>query len=184
MVSLRQKISETYAQWTAFSGTRSGCPLKSRHDIYPLIQLPNYNAILEGNDTVTKVEFDDWHRSNSILIKTKQPLLSIGWTTKLINLYLKTMVYIGQFGRPGLVQYIHPPIDNGLWDGIAAKYGTESVIIEKTHLKTKIKEVSTYDEYRKIIDGIELIAERLVCLPIEVEQLWSGTNFKKKKQRQ
>jgi hypothetical protein len=44
--------------------------------------------------------------------------LPIGWAVKLINVYLKTLVYLAREGRSGLIESIHPPIDNELWKGI------------------------------------------------------------------
>jgi len=174
----RFEICNTFGRWIAFSGTRSGCPLKSRSDIYPLINDVNFDLILKGNEPISKQEFNDWHSMYSELIKQKEPRLPIGWTTKLINLYLKSMVYVGLFGRPNLVQFIHPPIDKGLWDGIAERFGNDDEIISKTHSKTKIKNIVEYDDYRLIIDGIELIANKENWLLIEVEQLWKGTEYK------
>jgi mitochondrial fission protein ELM1 len=173
----RFNIADTFSRWIAFSGTRSGCPLKSRKEVYPLINLPNYDVILKGDQPISKQEFNYWHRKSSELIKQKEPRLPIGWTTKLINLYLKSMVYVGQFGRPNLVQFIHPPIDKGLWDGIMERYSDDDEIISKTHSKTKIKDIENYEDYRLIIDGIELITNKENWLLLEVEQLWKGTEF-------
>ncbi len=174
----RFNIADTFSRWIAFSGTRSGCPLKSRKDIYPLLDDVAFDVILNGDQPISKQEFNDWHSKYSELIKQKEPRLPIGWATKLINLYLKSMVYVGLFGRPNLIQFIHPPIDKGLWDGIAERFGNEDEIISKTHSKTKIKNIVEYDDYRLIIDGIELISNKENWLLIEVEQLWKGTEYK------
>lgn len=177
----RFKIIEKFAQWIAFSGTRSGCPLKSRSDVYPLINLPDYDKIFQGSKVIIKEEFNQWHEFSSMLITKKRPEMPIGWTTKLINLYLKEMVYVAQFGRPNLINCIHPPIDNGLWDGIKERYKYDKEIIAKTHSKNIIKDIVNYQDYRIIIDGIELIAKRENWPLIEVELLWKGTEFKNSK---
>jgi hypothetical protein len=174
---LRFEICNTFSRWIAFSGTRSGCPLKSRKNIYPLIDAVVFDEILKSDQPISKQEFNDWHRQYSELITQIEPRLPIGWATKLINLYLKSMVYVGLFGRPELVKHIHPPIDGGLWDGIKEKYGDKEEIVEKTHSKTKIKDIVVYDDYRLIIDGIELISNKENWLLIEVEKLWKGTEF-------
>jgi len=174
---IRYKILHTYSLWTALSGTRSGSPLKSREDIYNLLKLPDYPKILLGSIPITKEEFNLWHKENSNLLHKSRNEMPIGWTTKLINLYLKTMVYVGQMGRPELIKHIHPPIDNGLWDGIKEKYKNDTSIIEKTHSKSKIKDIQKYTDYTEIIAGIELIAEKENIFLIEVEHLWKGTEY-------
>lgn len=183
---IRAEIIETFAQWIAFSGTRSGCPLKSRDDIYPLIKTPDYSEILRGDQPITKEEFNVWHEKSSQeicerssrVIDGEESKLPTGWATKLINLYLKELVYVGQYGRPDLIRFIHPPIDNGLWDGIKKKFGNNESITNKTHSKTKIKDIVNYQDYQTIISGIEMISQKENCLLIEVEQFWEGTKHK------
>lgn len=104
-----------------------------------------------------------------------EPRFPVGWAAKLINIYLKTMVYLAGEGRADLVQCIHPPIDNGLWKGIRIAYKHRPDIISKTHIVNRIKEINTYDKYRTIIQGCRLIAEDRGYYLIEVEELWQGT---------
>ncbi|MFQ5933919.1 MAG: hypothetical protein ACE5KI_04690 [Dehalococcoidia bacterium] len=99
----------------------------------------------------------------------------MGWAAKLINVYLKTRVYIGGEGCSGLVECIHPPIDRGLWRGIEGEFGGDGEILEKTHTVSAIKQIVSYDIYQTIIDGCRLAAGKLGCRLIEVEQLWEGT---------
>ncbi len=170
----REKIVRDFAEWAAFSSTRSGCPIKSREAVYPLIRKPNYGEIFDG-DLITQEEFGRWHEINTMAICQADSRLPIGWAVKLINIYLKTRVYIARDGRDGLIKCIHPPIDNGLWNGIMGEYGNEPVIINKTHCVLKIKDIITYDIYEIIIEGCRLIAEMRRCHLIEVEELWQGT---------
>jgi len=172
----RETIINTFAEWTAFSATRSGCPIKSRRDIYPLIRVPNYNLIFAG-ERITQEEFDNWHQDNTLRIHATDNRLPIGWSVKLINIYLKTRVYLAGEGRLDLITCIHPPIDNGLWAGIKNEYRNNPEIIEKTHIVSRIKAITTYDIYRKIIAGCRLIAQQRGCLLIEVEELWQGTEI-------
>lgn len=173
----RSNILKTFAEWTSFSSTRSGSPLKSRADVYPLIRLPDYNTIFDG-PVISEKEFGIWHRKNSELI-SHNSCLPIGWSTKLINVYLKTLVYLAQEGRENLINLIHPPIDTGLWDGIkkyCEKHELDHVLTQ-THLVTRIKNIQYYDTYQTIICGCKQLAEHLNCSLIEVEQLWQGTSF-------
>jgi hypothetical protein len=170
----REKIIRDFAEWAAFSSTRSGCPIKARDDVYPLIRLPDYKEIFEGG-RIRQEEFETWHKNNTIRIIRKDERLPIGWATKIINIYLKTRVYVAREGREGLISYIHPPIDNGLWGGIKDEYRNDPKIIEKTHRVSKIKDITTYEIYYSIIEGCKLIAQQRECLLIEVEELWQGT---------
>jgi hypothetical protein len=173
---VRDKIINDFSEWAAFSATRSGCPIKSRNDIYPLIRMPKYHSLFTGNE-ISAEEFDDWHKESSLSICKSKPVMPIGWATKLINIYLKAMVYLTGLGRPGLVKYIHPPIDNGLWAGIFTEYGHRPEIISKTHFVNRIKDINTYEKYMTIIHGCILIAKDRNCHLIEVEELWQGTKI-------
>lgn len=175
-VSAREKIIADFSEWTAFSATRSGCPIKSRDAVYPLIRTPKYESILAGAE-IFATEFNEWHQESVRAICATEPLLPVGWATKLINIYLKTMVYIAGAGRPGLLSCIHPPIDNGLWGGIYSEYRYRQDIISKTHIVNRIKDIDTYDKYQTIIKGCRLIAADRGCHLIEVEELWQGTEI-------
>jgi hypothetical protein len=173
----RHHISQQYARWCAFSATRSGAPQKSREVVYPLIDVPAYDEILVGNEEITEAAFDSWHQENSERICQQNAQWTTGWATKLINVYLKTLVYVGQIGRPGLVAHIHPPIDGGLWDGVARRYEPNSEIIQQTHFKRRIKHIADYNTYKTIIAGMKLIRTKENWKLIEVEQLWEAPNF-------
>jgi len=173
----RETIVKTFAEWAAFSATRSGCPIKSKEDVYPLIRFPDYNSIFDGKKQITQEEFDKWHYNNTLRTHKKDERLPVGWAAKLINVYLKVRVYIAGEGRPGLIECIHPPIDNGLLSGIKNAYPNNPEIIGKTHIVSRIKEITTYDIYKTIIEGCRLIAQRRGCYLIEVEELWQGTDI-------
>ncbi|MFZ3047697.1 MAG: hypothetical protein WA151_17430 [Desulfatirhabdiaceae bacterium] len=174
--SVREKIINDFSEWTAFSATRSGCPIKSRVAVYPLIRTPKYRSILTGNE-ISASEFNDWHQEATRAICNMEPVFPVGWAAKLINIYLKTMVYLAGVGKPGLVQCIHPPIDNGLWEGIFSEYKHRRDSISKTHIVKRIKDIETYDKYRTIIGGCRLTAMDRGCHLIEVEELWRGTEI-------
>ncbi len=174
MTSPREVIIRAYSEWTAFSATRSGCPVKSREAIYPLIRTPDYGAVLFG-EPITRDEFEQWHEASTLAIHDVDERLPIGWAAKLINMYLKTRVYVAQEGRTGLIECIHPPIDRELWRGIEKACGNETMIMAKTHLVRSIKEISSYCIYKTIIEGCRLVARKRGCYLIEIEELWEGT---------
>ncbi|MCK6380303.1 MAG: hypothetical protein L6Q54_03510 [Leptospiraceae bacterium] len=178
MESIREKIIIQYSNWTAFSATRSGCPMKSRKTIYPLLEKVNFLEIMKGNE-IQADEFDKWHEKSVKLISRESGnVLSIGWSAKLINVFLKTAIYVGNLGRKNLIQLIHPPIDQGLWDGISEYLlPKNSEILKKNHIVTKIKDIQDYKTYKVIIDGFSELAKQENCLLFEVEQFWKGTLF-------
>jgi len=170
----RDNIITAFAEWTAFSATRSGCQIKKKEMVYPLIRTPAYSQIFHGGPIAT-IEFDLWHRRNTLSICEREPVFPIGWAAKLINVYLKTKVYLAGEGRPGLIDSIHPPIDNELWKGIQLEYRNRPEIITKTHTVSRIKEIASYEIYTEIINGCRLVAADRGCRLIEVEELWQGT---------
>lgn len=177
----RHIIVNEYARWCAFSSTRSGSPLKARKDVYPLIDTPDYETILTGSNPINQQDFNLWHKENVFKIQNSRSEMCIGWAAKLINVYLKTMVYVASIGRPGLENLIHPPIDGGLWEGINKAYGNNKDIISKTHSVKTIKDIEKYEQYEVIMNGMKLIANEEKCRLIEVEKYWEGTEFKSKK---
>jgi hypothetical protein len=99
----------------------------------------------------------------------------IGWGVKLINVYLKTAAYVGNLGRPGLRSALHPPIDAGLWEGLAEKFRGWPDILNKVCCVRRIKDITDYSTYCCIIIGCRAAAKVLACSLIEVEQLWRGS---------
>ncbi len=174
---LRHQVIENYAQWCAFSATRSGCPLKSRADVYPLIQLPKYDQILIGDKEIDEAEFDSWHKESCIAISNEREIC-IGWAAKLINVYLKTISYTGMIGRPGLISCLHPPIDNGLIQGIRNKYRGQNEILQSLKNFSTIKEIKEYADYIKLIRACKAICRKEGWILMEIETLWEGTMIK------
>jgi hypothetical protein len=80
-------------------------------------------------------------------------------------------------GAITLKEMIHPPIDAGLWRGLARRFPDRPDILERTHCVNRIKDIVDYACYRRIIDGCRAAAKALECDLIEVEQLWAGTEF-------
>jgi hypothetical protein len=181
MSDVRARIIETYAQWTAMSALRSGVPIKSRRDVYTVLRAIDFQPLFSANPDAGLIDrntFDDWHEAAVQCMLQWQPLLNVGWATKIINVYLKTRAYVGEQGRHGLIQVIHPPIDAGLWTGLARRFAENRPdIIAQTNCVRLIKDIGDYGCYRKIIDGCREAAKALNCMLIEVEQLWTGTEF-------
>jgi hypothetical protein len=175
MSEARRKIITTFAGWTALSALRSGSPVKSRAEIYPLLRQARFEVLLEAAaGSVAPELFVDWHAETVARFCNVLPKLSVGWAAKLINVYLKTAVYVGGLGPPELVRHLHPPIDGGLWSGLEAPLRGRPTIRVRTHSVNRINQITNYDQYSNIIDGCRELANVLDCLLIEVEQFWAG----------
>ena len=65
-------------------------------------------------------EFNAWHKCQTEALCDRAKLhlpkgcseYPVGWSAKLINIFLKTAVYVGDLGRPRLRDVLHPPVDN------------------------------------------------------------------------
>ena len=178
MNDVRKGIIATYAEWTAMSALRSGAPIKSRRDVYSVLRGVEFELLFSGElGPINRTTFDTWHADAVQDLIEREPRLTVGWATKIINVYLKTRAYIGAQGRHHLKEMIHPPIDSGLWLGIARRFSDRPDILERTNCVTRIKDIVDYECYRRIIDGCRAAAKELKCELIEVEQLWAGTEF-------
>ena len=178
MSDVREAIIATYAEWTAMSALRSGAPIKSRRDVYTAMSGIDFAVLFaDALGLIDRDTFDAWHAGTVQAMIEREPRLTVGWATKIINVYLKTRVYIGAQGRHHLKEMIHPPIDAGLWLGLARRFPDRPDILERTNCVTRIKDIVDYECYRRIIDGCRAAAKVLECELIEVDQLWAGTEF-------
>ena len=175
---VRKAIIATYAGWTAMSALRSGAPINLRRDVYTALHGVDFAVLFEDVlGPINRVAFDAWHADAVQAMIEREPRLTVGWATKIINVYLKTRVYIGAQGRHHLKEMIHPPIDAGLWLGLARRFADRPDILKRTNCVSRIKDIIDYECYRRIIDGCRAAAKALECELIEVEQLWAGTEF-------
>ena len=145
--------------------------------MYPLIDAVAFADVLCSKRAISASEFNDWHKRETVELCGRanlDPRLPTGWSTKVINIYLKTAAYVGNLGREGLRDALHPPIDGGLWDGLEQRFVSRPDILADVLCVRKIKDITTYQTYCKIIDGCRAAARDLGCSLIEVEQLWRG----------
>jgi hypothetical protein len=167
----RTKIVHDFAKWTALSALRSGSPLKRAERVYALIEnhadLP---VLFDTIRAINKTEFDRWHEKTVLGICQAEPVLPVGWAAKIVNVYLKTRVYLAREGREGLMSVIHPPIDNGLQLGLQKEFPNRPWKIKR------IKDICSYqDDYLPFIQDCRSLAKKEGCLPIELEFYWRGT---------
>jgi hypothetical protein len=178
--SVRAHITRSYAEWTALSALRSGSPVKKGALIYPALRRVAFDELFDANrGRITSEEFAAWHRAAVAQLEAALGAdgLCTGWATKLVNVYLKTRAYVAGAGRPGLLDHLHPPLDGGLWRGLAARFLKHSPVRRLTHGRAtmRINDITSYEAYETIIEGCRLAARDLGCRLIEVDQLWDGT---------
>jgi hypothetical protein len=173
----RKAIITTFAGWTALSALRAGSPVKSRNLIYPLLREAAFEQLLEApSGSISSAFFGDWHATTVARFCAVRPELCVGWAAKLINVYLKTAVYVGGLGPPELVAQIHPPIDGGLWRGLETPLKSRPAIRQRTHCVQRINQIVEYATYSTIVGGCRDLASELGCDLIEVEQFWGGAD--------
>ena len=169
MIEARTKIIIDYARWTVLSALRSGSPVKSRKEVYGLLDKVDFAKVLRGKSPTSTDEFNAWHRAEVQKLHKLRRALGAGWAAKMINIYLKTAVYVGDLGRPGLRKAIHPPIDSRLLGRLRKCFPDLFKEKKKVH---RIKEIREYFTYKEIIEKCRLIAEEMHCSLIEVDQFW------------
>jgi hypothetical protein len=171
---VRRGIVLDYAKWTALSALRSGAPIKSRADVYPLLDAVAFGEVLRPGPPITAGEFDAWHESQTLALCGRDRRLPVGWGVKLVNVYLKTAAFVGDLGRPRLRDALHPPIDSGLWAGLAEAFRGRAEILAEVRAVRRIREITDYATYRRIIAGCRAAAAAHGCSLIEIEQFWLG----------
>lgn len=164
----RRRIVHDFAKWTALSALRSGSPIKGREEVYDLIDNHADLAVLfVSGSRIDAAEFDSWHEGTVLAFCKAQPTLPVGWAAKIVNVYLKTRVYLAGEGREGLVGVIHPPIDTSLQAGL------KKMFPHRPWRKMTIKSIRSYrDDYMPFIEECRSLAQEERCLLIEVEWYW------------
>lgn len=177
MAGIRAKIVDDFAKWTALSALRSGAPIKSKEAIYRLLdKAANHQALFDSTlGPISQEQFDQWHEAAVLRLCEAETGLKeksqIGWAAKIINVYLKTRVYVACDGREGLALAIHPPIDNGLVQGLKKNFRDRAWAIRS------IKGITSYhDHYMPFIRECRQVAKDKDCLLIEVEFYWQWTS--------
>jgi hypothetical protein len=144
-------------------------------DVYPLLDAVSFAEVLSPGSPISRLEFDAWHEAQTLRLCARDERVPIGWGVKLLNVYLKTAAYVGDLGRPGIREVIHPPIDSGLWEGLAVRFRGQPEILADACCVRRIRDITDYKTYSRIIAGCRTAATVLGCSLIEVEQLWLGS---------
>lgn len=171
--SLREALVTDFARWVASCAVRSNAPVRSRDDIYGALDAVDFGPLFRDDlGRIGSAEFGDWHESAIARMREAQPRLNVGWAAKIINEYLKTKCYVGGYGRDGLAEVIHPPIDNGLIRGLKSSFVDNPVLSPQLDSLELMSGLDAYDKYEALIRVCERVAEFAGCSLLESEQFW------------
>ena len=168
----RWSIAHEFARWCVRSALNSGKDhIKSREDVYAALDSVDFQRLFDSErGIIDQREFNDWHRASvDNLIMKYESKLNVGWAAKMIAIYLKTTCYLAGFGREGLGDVIHPPIDNNLVKELRKEFRSSSEVIRGLRSFKAISNMS-FEDYDNIIGVFERIAHREKCTLFEVEQ--------------
>ena len=183
MTGPRSDIARRFAEWTAMSALRSGCPIKSREEVGVALKAVDFNRLFDkGYGPIDNDQFTRWHRDAigellKLEFRRRRPeeeprKLSVGWSAKIIAVYLKTRCYLSGFGRDGLSRVIHPPIDNDLIESLKTQFRSEPEIKRGLDRFDTISRMN-FGDYEAIIRSCELVAQIDGCTLFEVELYWN-----------
>ena len=173
-----------YAKWTALSAVKMGCPIRAKERVCQLLDRVAFSVVLDPlRGPISCREFNRWHQheTEELSARAKHCLpprwareLPIGWSAKLVNVFLKTTSYVGGLGRDGLRDVLHPLLDTGLRTGLREYFlRNRQDMLETVVAFRTISGICCYAEYGTAIKGCCAAAKVLGCSLFEVEQLWS-----------
>lgn len=150
--------------------------MRSRKALYPLLDGVAFDEVLNRNRGAIRIdEFDKWHERETLGLHDRANHLkpgtpfSVGWSAKLINVFLKTAAYVGDLGRDGLREVLHPPIDAGLRRGLRQRFRGEG-FLQDVLVVGSISHINSYATYRRILGGCREAAHEQGCALIDLEQ--------------
>jgi hypothetical protein len=191
LIPHRHCILLNYAAWTATAAFRSGKHIKDGKTLQNSLE-----AVIKLHEIPsTQEKFDKWHERVTCDLETKVKDLrsesdkkksgseeidtldfNIGWSAKLLNIYLKTLYYVGDTDPKAIRKYVHPPIDNILLDAIFQEYGVPMWTGDKNFT---IQGIENYKEYAGIIDRMKLVAKEAGLENLmDIEHVWKSVGVK------
>ena len=156
-----------------FGSPKSRCsPLRRRETIYDALYVVQFDVLFNRDlGLIGEEEFAEWHAGSVAVLQAFERQLSVGWAANMIAIYLKTACYLAGYGREGLDQVIHPPLDNRLMRNLKpAFWGHPEIAGGLRHVRS-IGAMDD-DDYLAIIAACRLIADELGCSLFEVEQFF------------
>ena len=170
---VRWGITHEFARWTTDSAL-SGFKRQGNKGFYvsDALNVVDFDPLFDTNlGPIGNSEFMQWHKEAVSKLMAWDKRLSYGWAAKIIAVYLKTTCYLAGFGREGLSDVIHPPIDNKLMDSLKRESWKSSMINRPLLLFASISKTNEI-AYRGFLKAFELIAKERNSTLFEVEQFW------------
>jgi hypothetical protein len=180
MVERRQKIISDFTRWAATSAARQGVDLRGRR-WYEHIDAIDLTSLFSLPPPLSGDSFDEWHEREVVKL-ARTTGVPIGWSAKIVNMVTKIRVYIAREGDSSLLALIHPPIDNQLIEAIKDFFPLKNSSVRSDNVALRnlcdlgkpTSGVSTYAEYKSVVRGLQMVADRIGCSLFEVESLWTG----------
>lgn len=171
---VRWGIAHEFARWTTHSALRNpGAPIRKREEVHSALDTVNFDPLFDARTgAIDSHEFTDWHTGQISELLKWEKRLTYGWSAKIIAVYLKTTCYMAGYGREGLRDVIHPPIDNELIRAVKREAWRGPMI---PSLLSEFRTIRDMDmmTYCNTIEAFKLIAEEMNCRLFEVEQFWN-----------
>ncbi len=172
-IPVREALVTDFAKWVASCAVRSNAPVRSRSEIYNALDAVDFTPLfIDDLGRIDSAEFRAWHRAAIANMQSVQPKLNVGWAAKILNEYTKTKCYVGGYGRDGLADTIHPPIDNGLISGLKNQFGSDPDLGSRLDALERMSDLDTYHKYEALIRVCARVAELSNCSLLESEQFW------------
>ncbi len=173
MTYARDALITDFARWIAFASLRSNAPVRSSKEAYSALDSIDFTPLFDTErGAILDEEFSGWHESATARMCLTQPKLNVGWAAKMINEYLKTKCYVAGYGRRGLIEAIHPPIDNGLARGLRKAFSDRDGLREDIDSLVNIGDMNEYAQYEGLIGVCRRVARLEGCLLMESEMFW------------
>jgi hypothetical protein len=167
---LRERLVTDFARWVASCAV----PAFSPEEIYVALDSVDFMPLFQSSlGSIGAEEFRAWHEAAIAEMQDAQPKFNVGWAAKILNEYLKTKCYVGGYGRDGLVDVIHPPIDNGLMIGLRNKFSGDSDLRQQLGSLEKMSGLDSYAKYDELIQVCGRVARVSGCSLLESEQFWA-----------
>ena len=163
--TIRERLVIDFSQWVA------SCAVNE--DIYRALDGVDFAPLFDARlGRIGADEFDRWHEAATMKLCRILPNLNVGWAAKALNEYLKTRCYVGGYGRDGLADAIHPPIDDGLINGLKKQFSNTPNLNRPLSALQNMRSMTTYPKYAHLIQVCKQAAHLSDCTLLESEQFW------------
>ena len=169
-MNLRDEIVRDFARWVACCSVAG---VADEGEIYAALDRVDFDPLFDLKlGGVSAAEFAAWHRAATETASRAAPSLNAGYAAKMINEYLKTRCYVGGFGRDGLADAIHPPIDDGLIAGLRKNLSARADLRDDLASVPSMERMDGYGEYEILIRLCERAARITGSSLLETELFW------------